>query len=350
MILTIDGKLHHLKELDFIERQVYDIIEPKEFYSSLRDFFVNSPDVDLRTKKYLTFEEVEHVDNFIKNYFFTKLPEINLWFIRAYVVGRLLAESDQQATIFSLEAFNALPKTVQEAVKQYDLTLTEAKALERAMATAGVDITNCTASTIQQVRQAVFQSIQNNEGVSGVLTRLQRMIVEDKAELNRDWTRVAIYEVNSAFSNGYLNTLQDGEYVYGISMPDACPHCLDMINGKIYRVTKTPPPDFANLTGEEFEKYKKIWETYVWEGKNNIGRSSSKQKRIDKEKGNTKDNLTSRAQAEMIMPAIPLHPYCRCRWIYFNPKFQWVDNDGNLRLAIEDREAHKQWYINNIEE
>ena len=311
MIRTIENKLHHLKELDFIERTLYgEVISPEIFYQKLRDFIFKTPEIDLSSKNYLTVEEVEIIDYGIKDIVYDKLDDYKGWLIRAYVIGRFLAESDKQATIFDLTEFNSMPFTVQQAVKKYDLNIAEAKAMTQAMEKAGVNLTNTTTATIQQVKQCLVESISHGESGRGMEKRLRDLIEDDAGELNRDWLRVSIYETNKAFNDGYLSRLSDGDYVIGISMPDACPICMDLINNKLYKVTTTPPPSYSDLIGEEYEKIAKIWDNYVWIGKDNIGRSGAKRKRILSSGGNSADNLRDRAHHEQAMPAIPQHPYC----------------------------------------
>jgi 5-methylcytosine-specific restriction endonuclease McrA len=53
-----------------------------------------------------------------------------------------------------------------------------------------------------------------------------------------------------------------------------------------------------------------MWENLVWPGKDNIGRSGSTFKRIDKNLGNTESNLTKRAHHEKYMPSLPMHNKC----------------------------------------
>ncbi|MGE5679490.1 MAG: hypothetical protein ACM34K_01295 [Bacillota bacterium] len=350
ILKTIDGKIHHLKELDFIERQLADLFSPETFYQDLAKFLQERKEINFR-KNFMSFKEMETIDKWVKEYFYNQIPEANTWLIRAYIVGRLLEASDRTASVFQLPEVVSLPKSIIEAAKTYNLTKVELNALTEAMENAGLNISNTTTNTIQKVRQAVTEAIQQHEGWTGVERRLKDLITEDKGELNRDWKRVAIYETNAAFSNAYLCTLKDGDWVRGISMPDACEVCYDLIHNKIYQVTKNSPPGYDDSVNEdEYKKISKDWETKIWAGKSNIGRSSSSKKRIDKEIGNKKSNLKDRQHHEKSMPVIPMHPHCRCRWIKFNPKFEWIDKDGRLRLSIEDPEAHRVFYENLMSE
>lgn len=349
MINTIDAKIHHLKELDFIERELYGVFSPNKFYRDLSAFLRDNPDIDLKSKAFLHEREVLAVDDFIKHYFHGHIEEAKIWYLRAYVIGRYLGESDKIGKIFQIGQISGLPAFVKQVAKQFDLSLQEAKMIESSLNQAGMFITHTTQGTVYKVQSAIIESLIQRQGAQGVEQRLRSMLTDDIGELNRDWKRVAITEVNKLFNDGYLDTLDSDDYVIGISMPDACDHCLRDINSKIYQVIKTPPPDYTNMTGEERKRVEKLWETKVWSGKNNIGRSASKQKRHNPKLGNKKENLRDKHHHEMTMPAVPYHPYCRCRYIYFNPKYNWVDENGNLRLSVEDLEKHARWVKDNIQ-
>jgi len=347
MIITIDNKIQHLKELDYIERQLFGLLNPEQYYNDLGEFMFQSKAIDLKTKDYLTFEEMQAVDEFTRNYFNGIVPEAKTFFLRAYIIGRLLAESDNQGEEFKIDEVSLLPKYLQDAVKKYNLSIEEAKRFEQAVERGAVELSNTLSSTQQTVKNTLVEAVEKHEGIRRIEERL-RGLADEVGELNRDWKRVAICETNDAFSNGYLSMMEEGEYVVGISMPDACPHCFDLLNGKVYKVRAEAPLDYSNLTGEEYNKIADIWENEIWVGKSNYGRSTAMRKRIDKHKGNTTENLTYREDHELSMPVIPLHPQCRCRWIAFNPILQWIDKDGNIRLKVEDPEAYKQWYNENI--
>ncbi len=348
MILTIDKKIHHLKELDFIERELYGIFSPDDFYADLREYLRTNPDIDLDNKEYLTEFEVRSIDDYVKNYFFSRIPEAKTWYMRAYIIGRFLAESDTAGTVVSISPLAAMPEFVQTAAKTYGLTLQEAKMLESALNTTGMHITNTTQGTVQEVQSAISEALIRREGSPGAVRRLNEMLTSDIGELNRNWKRVAITETNKLFNDGYISQIADGDYVIGISMPDACGHCLTDINHKIYEVTSTPPPDYTDLDGEERGKAENDWEMKVWAGKNNVGRTASRRSRIDKRGGNNAENLREKHHHEKSMPSCPYHPFCRCRFLQFNPKFQWIDEDNNVRLSFEDPEKHQTWVKEHI--
>lgn len=349
MLLGIDGKVLHLKELGFIEKMLFDeVLNPNEFYESFTQFLKDNH--DLQRKEFFTTEELGRVDEFIRSYFVKRITDSKIWLLRAYVVGRFLAKSDVAGAAFNIEAVTKLPKFVQDAVKRYGLTLEEAKAMQQAIEEGASLMSNTSVNTMQTVRNVMAESLKKHGSGKSLLEELRHLITSDIGELNRDWMRVAITEANNIFNNGYLSLLKPGQFVIGISMPDACDSCLDQINGKVYKVRATPAEDYSELDpkSEKYRQLAEIWETEVWVGKNNYGRSSSRQKRLDPGKGNSKDNLRHKHHHEFTMPALPYHPYCRCRWILINEEYQYVNEDGQLKLRVEDEDAWEKWYKENI--
>lgn len=348
MLIGIDGKILHLKELGFIERMMFDkTLNPEDFYKQFAAFLTEN--YDLQRKQFFEVPELERIDAFIKTYFLPIIEETKVWLLRAYVVGRFLAKSDTTAQIFSIESVAKLPKFVQDAAKKYGLSIEEAKALHSAVNEGASLMSNTTVSTMQTVRSAIYESTKKHGDAKNLLKELRELIVDDIGELNRDWKRVAISETNAMFNNGYLAMIKPGEYVVGISMPDACDGCLELINGKVYKVRAHAPEAYSTLDprSAKYIELAEIWENEVWVGKNNFGRSNSRQKRIDPNTGNKKDNLREKHHHEHSMPACPQHPNCRCRWIRINPDYQYVNNDGQIKLRVENEDEWLEWYEEN---
>lgn len=161
-----------------------------------------------------------------------------------------------------------------------------------------------------------------------------------------------ITETNAMFNNGYLAMLKPGQYVVGVSMPDACDTCLELIDGKVYRVRGTPAEDYSNLDprSEKYIKLAEIWGNEVWVGKNNYGRSASARKRIDPTVGNKESNLREKHHHEHSMPACPNHSNCRCRWVHINPEYQYVNKENQIKLRVENEDEWEEWYNDNIKQ
>ena len=348
MLRGIDGKILHLKELGFIEKQLAgELLSPEDFYNSLVMFL--NENWDLANKMIFKTEDLRKVDEFLETYFSIGIDAGKVWLLRAYTIGRMLSLSDISATVFNIADVSRMPRYLIEAAQEYGLTLQEVKALEFAIEESAALMSNTTQSTIQTVRNIVVESVKkrgNAESLGGDI----RSLVNEAGELNRNWRRVAITETNSVFNNGYLSALSQGDWVVGVSMPDCCEHCDDEINGKVFKVRNEAPIDYMSLSPEsdEYKEIAKIWETEIWAGKNNYGRTFSKQKRIDSEIGNKPANLRAKEHHEHGMPATPAHPNCRCRWSYINPEAMYVDEDKQLRLRLENEAEWADWYAKNI--
>jgi hypothetical protein len=124
---------------------------------------------------------------------------------------------------------------------------------------------------------------------------LQSQLFDAFADLNRDWRRIATTEVGDAAGNGMIASLKPGTKVRRIEQyHGACPFCKK-IHGMVFTVVDPSKRD-------------KDWDTEVWVGKTNIGRSGAKQKR-------TSEGMVDRTDAEMWkVPAGTVHPHCRGTW------------------------------------
>jgi hypothetical protein len=128
--------------------------------------------------------------------------------------------------------------------------------------------------------------------------------------MNRDWRRIAVTESASIATNGYVMSQGEGQKIVGQSATDCCPWCRRMIHGRVFTVTQQAP------------QFGAAWDTHIWPGKNNVGRSRHARAR----------GGIVRPAALLWTPCIPLHPHCRCRWVAINPKFQEVDSEGYVRI------------------
>ena len=350
----INGKILHLKELGFIEDVLFNtVLDPEKFYKELIKYLKANPDI-AQTKN-ITVDQFKKIDKFVDGYLTPRIEQSRIWLLRAYFVGRLLSDSDLRGHLLNIKNVSQMPATIQEYVKKYNLSIEEAQAIKEAIEEGAALLSNTTPATQQTIRNVLVENTKQKGGDKSLENKLREAILRnakgDPGELNRDWMRVAITEANSIFNNGYLDTLNEGDYVVGISMPDCCDVCHKLIKGQVYRVLKDPLPDYGELdpSTKEYWELAEKYELYVWSGKNNYGRSSSKRKRINKNIGNREENLREKEHHEHVVPALPMHPECRCRWIVINPEYQWVDKEGRIRLRVEDEKQHREWYDKILE-
>lgn len=125
---------------------------------------------------------------------------------------------------------------------------------------------------------------------------LQTQLFDQFAECNKDWRRLAITEAGEMANQGMIASMPEGQKMKRLEQyAGACPFCRK-IDGKV--VTVVDP-----------RKKDKNWDTEIWPGKDNVGRSASPYKRIG-------GQLVKRSDAELWkIPSGLAHPNCRGLWI-----------------------------------
>lgn len=190
----------------------------------------------------------------------------------------------------------ALPTTVANAEKRFSSTAAQRETMQYAVTHAGENIRQFREDTRHSLRMIVVKHAHDRQ--LGVLTgpSLQTELQDRFSMLNRDWRRIAVTEAGEALNQGFIAGLAPGTQVKRVEQyRGACPFCR-----KIDGVTATVvSPDKKDKDGD----------TEIWVGKDNIGRSAAKNKRVG-------DRLVPRTPEELWwLPAGLAHPNCRGRWI-----------------------------------
>lgn len=156
------------------------------------------------------------------------------------------------------------------------------------------DVRHRMRATIADHVHAVQMGIPPTGGAS-----LESKLLDQFATLNRDWRRIAVTEAGEAQTQGYVATVPRGTKLKRIEQyRNACPFCRS-IDGKVVTVVDPAKPE-------------KNWDTEIWPGKSNIGRSASPRKRVGAV-------FKEREPEEMwTIPAGLVHPHCRGRWVPVN--------------------------------
>jgi len=238
--------------------------------------------------------------------------------VRSHLLGMIRA-GESAALPFKLVNPNKLPKTIIEAMKKYQVKPNVARSMLFSKDFTGSLIQTELDKVREGTKRVILDGYRNNFSTGKIRQNLFHELGSD----NRDWRRVAVTEVSYGDSNGYVDSIAQGEWVVGDSAPDACEHCLDMIHGKIYQKSDAP----GN------------WETQIWVGKTNYGRYASHFTRDTASK-----KWVKRPNSLIWMPTIPLHPNCRCNWTRFIPESQWIDEKGYPRMKEENSKKWEQWY------
>lgn len=217
--------------------------------------------------------------------------------VRQYLAGKLKSQiRDHEAK----ETVEKLPASPKEA-KLFGLFLSDADHARIAVAeeAAARNVTDLSAAARSRMRKIIVESERRRLGDGTERYAgppLQQALADTFGELNRDWRRIAVTETAINAADGYLASVASGEAVQWLSHPGACQYCASQ-NSKVFKVVPSDTP-------------KKNPDTQVWVGKQsmNIGRSIAKRKRLED------GTLVDRGPDELIVPAIPVHPSCRCVW------------------------------------
>lgn len=251
-------------------------------------------------------EELQRMRSFISANMPDYRPLLEAYAVRGLLIGKVKQVADEN----NLRLLGTLLSNLPVALEQVRLhptpvTLTdqrgehrvlelpplsdaEVMAVQYAEQHAAHYVTGMSDDVKQDILQAVVSSRRNRLSPQ----ELQQRLLDDLGEHNRDWRRIALTETTDVMAQGYLASLQPGDYVMGQGAANACKHCKRLIIGKSYRISEGP----GDVASE------------VWIGKTNVGNK-------------VKDYV----------PAIPLHPHCRCRWVKVS-QFQSVDEQGKLRI------------------
>lgn len=158
-------------------------------------------------------------------------------------------------------------------------------------------VTGFTEGVRHQIKRLILE---HEKGVrlNGVVRTedLQTKLFDAFADFNRDWRRIALTEVGEMANQGFISGIEPGKKVKRVEQyVGACAFC-HKIDG-VVAVVVDP------------RKAGKSWDTEIWEGKNNVGRSASPYKRIG-------GALVKREDHELWkLPAGLAHPHCRGTWV-----------------------------------
>jgi hypothetical protein len=215
---------------------------------------------------------------------------------KAGMMGKVQANMEKQPSSKQADAILAdLPGTVAGAAQQFNLTAIHKKVLEFGAARAAENVRSITEGVRHKMRSTVLQHLEDQQtGKRG--PSLQSKLLDEFANLNRDWRRIAVTESGECQLQGYIASLKPGTKVRRVEQyANACGFCRK-IHDKVVEVVSPDAPD-------------KDPDSQIWVGKTNIGRSASPRKRVGAQ-------LVERTADEMWwIPAGVAHPHCRGRWV-----------------------------------
>lgn len=219
--------------------------------------------------------------------------------VQQYLLGLLRYAGEPRDPAAARDLVEHLPATIEAAKPHFPLASLDEARIRVAQASAARHVQAITART-RSAMQEIIINAERRRIVSGHtaydVRPLEQQLQDAFGELNRDWRRIAVTETAINASDAYLSRFKPGEKVKWLAHPGACRYCEDQ-NGTIFTVVAPDHP-------------KKDPHTMVWVGKHaeNIGRSMAKRKRLES------GELVDREPHELLIPAIPSHPSCRCTY------------------------------------
>lgn len=236
--------------------------------------------------------------------------------VRSTFMGKVQAQLANLSAAGADKAVAAMPLTVPAAIEAFSPAELTQNVLAYSNARAADNVQALTEATRHRLKTVIMAHEQQRLlGATPPKHALQTTLFDTFADLNKDWRRIAVTEVGDAAGNGLIASLKPGTKVKRIEQyASACPFCKK-IHGMV-------------LTVVDPNKKDKDWDTEVWVGKTNIGRSGAARKRVG-------DEFVPRTDAEMWkVPAGTVHPHCRGTWHVMDdakpgddPDFaKWLEN------------------------
>jgi len=216
---------------------------------------------------------------------------------RSSLMGRVQANMDGVTAEQADVLLASMPSTVAEAIAAFGGSRAQRATMEFAAVRCAENVRNLANDARHRMRTVIAEHVQARElGTPGPGSSLETKLLDQFGTLNRDWRRIAVTEAGEAQTHGYVSSLQPGTKVKRVEQyRNACAFCRK-IDGKVVTVVAADAPE-------------KNWDTQIWPGKTNVGRSASPRKRIG-------TVFKEREPEEMwVIPAGLVHPHCRGRWV-----------------------------------
>lgn len=212
----------------------------------------------------------------------------------------LMGKAQAVAGAITAEAARAILARVADAAeleRAMELARIDDRIIEYGAARCAETVTAFTDSVRHQLKATILDH-EKRARLQGLPQdgALQTKLFDQFGAMNRDWRRIAVTEAGEMANQGFIASLEPGDKVRRVEQyQGACPFC-GKIDGVIATVVS---PD----------KEDKNWDTEIWPGKDNVGRSASPRKRV----GN---DLVERLPSERWkLPAGLAHPHCRGTWV-----------------------------------
>ena len=217
---------------------------------------------------------------------------------RASMMGRVQKHMPEMAAVAAGAAAAKMPVDLNVIQRDFGMTSVQRAAIEFGQARCCQYVTNVAESARVKMKLAVVGwKKEEFEGVPSAMAKrnLEGKLLDEFAVLNKDWRRIALTEAGEMANQGFVASMPIGQKLKRMEQyAGACPYCRKI--------------DQKVVTVVEATKQDKNYDTEIWAGKDNIGRSASPLKRVG-------GQLVRRPDSELwSIPAGLAHPYCRGRW------------------------------------
>jgi hypothetical protein len=274
----------------------------------------------------LTDIEIKYLERLIDKHLVDVVQTSEGLAVRAFLVGRILADFAKKGLTAEQIEVAAMPLNIKMLIEYIGpLTRQELYAIQFAKQRSAENITQMNNEIKAQVRKVIANGLQQKKSPLVVAQELFHKFKDQQ----KDWRRIAITESNIAAGEGYMQRLIEDQKLrnkketklLGQSAVDACPWCKENIHGKVFNLVTR---DQAPVDKPDDPK----WNTDLWSGKNNIGRSYTKRKWVVNADGSK--TLVDRPESEKAKATFGAHPNCRC---WFIPYFEGmnVGKDGYVQ-------------------
>ncbi|NUQ80831.1 MAG: hypothetical protein HUU10_04400 [Bacteroidetes bacterium] len=332
IVSPLDGKILAIRELSDIESEAARAIDFKAIADQVDGFVRKNL---LRPGKLdLNQSDIQFLNQYLTDLLSPISDQVMASILRAGMIGILIADQSQSLKPRRYIDTSTLPAKTGSFFQQHQIDPVTLRAMKDIELQGTVHISRAVEQTKERVVDSLLESMAKGHGPSETVENI-RQAITDPEEINRNWRRVAAFEITHSMTNAYLAASPNHSLHLGRSMPDACDHCKHMIDGTLVIKTDHIIPDYQFLKEDtpEYAERSFLWDRVIWPGKTNIGRSSSPK---------TRDGRT-RAHHEQWTPVIPAHPHCRCVWIMINPALVYV-KAGQILTKEQNPAEWQKWF------
>jgi len=177
-------------------------------------------------------------------------------------------------------------------VRKNDLSFDVAKRIDVALDYSHTTIKCLTKKQLIKLRKIIIEEdLINNLPTYKLIDKIYDIIPNnDVFLLNVDWSSVLHNEINFIANEARLRSKPSNSYVVCLSFKGCCENCSKDIVGKVYKISQAPQIPYEKCSSH----------------------------------------------------------ICLCNLLPFNPDYQYVSQDGQTKLKLDNEKEWKLWYLNNI--